>query len=119
MGQRKHKIKGSQAKARHHALFIDGSAVTASASTAGLDEGGSDFTVSKSANVVTLTPNEAFKRAPVVVASALTANCTVQITTRTATSIVLTTVQDADGSTGVNDADINVMIDGWDSESQQ
>jgi hypothetical protein len=123
MGQRKHKIKGSQAKARLHALFIDGSAVTTTASATGLDQGSADFTVVKgsggTSNEVTLTPKEAFKRAPIVVASSLTTNCHVEVKSRSATSIVLETFQVADGTTGVDDADLNVIIWGSDSASEQ
>jgi len=122
MGVRKFKLKGSQAKSRLHVLRIDGSAVTTSAAKTGLDEGAADFTVSKgsggTSNEVTLTPNEAFARVPVIQATPVTTNCHIEIKSVSSTSIVLETFQVADGTTGVDDADMHVMIWGSDHESE-
>ena len=70
------KVKSTQAGVRELLVRIDGSAVTASASATGLDEGGaSDVTVARggagATNEITLTFDEAFRRVPDVVACPL------------------------------------------------
>lgn len=112
-------IKGTQTLPRMIALRVDGSVVTTSAATTGLLEGTGDCTIAKgsggTSNEVTITLNTPFQRVPVVVASPLTTNCHIEIKSVSASSIVLETFQVADGTTGVDDADMHVIIWGWDS----
>lgn len=70
------KVKSTQANVRSLLVRIDGSAVTASASSTGLDMGGaSDVTVNRggagATNEITLTLDEAFRQVPDVVACPL------------------------------------------------
>lgn len=115
-------LKGTQSESRVLGLRIDGSVVTTSAATTGLLEGLYDATIAKgsggTSNEVTITLNRAFARVPVVVATPLTTNCHVEIKSVAAGSIVLETFQVADGTTAVDDADIHVIIMGWDSDTQ-
>lgn len=115
-------LKGSQSRARVLALRVDGSVVTTSAASTGLLEGEFDCTIAKgsggTSNEVTITFNEAFKRVPVIVASPITTNCHIEIKSVSATGCVLETFEVADGTTGVDDADMHVMIMGWDTSAK-
>lgn len=112
-------VKGTQTESRMLAFRIDGSAVTTSAAATGLLEGANDATVLKgtsgTANEVTLTWDVPFARAPVIVAQAITTNCKIDLKSVSTTGCVLETFQVADGTTGVNDADMHVIVIGWDS----
>lgn len=115
-------VKGTQSECRMLAFRVDGSAVTTSAATTGLVEGLHDATVSKgsggTSNEVTITFNRAFGRVPVVQASPVTTNCHIEIKSVTASGMVLETFQVADGTTGVDDADMHVIVIGHDSARQ-
>lgn len=115
-------VKGTQTECRILGLRIDGSAVTTSAASTGLDEGAGDCTILKgsggSSNEVTIAFRTPFARVPVVNATPITTNCHVEIKSITASQLVLETFQVADGTTGVDDADMHVMIMGWDSATQ-
>lgn len=112
-------IKSTQQKPRVLALRVDGSVVTTSAATTGLLEGIYDVLIAKgsggASNEVTITFNQPFSRVPVVVATPITTNCHIEIKSVSATTLVLETFQVADGTTGVDDADMHVMIMGFDS----
>jgi hypothetical protein len=98
---------------------IDGSAVGATAGTAGLDGRGKFLcTISKSTNTVTITWNQAWGDVPYVQILKNTgqADCTADITTKTASSLVFNTVKETDG-TGVNDADLQVVVWGYNTNN--
>jgi hypothetical protein len=122
MSDTKFPIRVNQPLSRVIPLRIDGSAVTTSAATTGLLEGLNDCTIAKgsgaTSNEVTVTFNTAFARVPVVVATPLTTNCHVEVKSITASTLVLETFQVADGTTKVDDADIHVIVWGWDSATQ-
>ena len=111
-----------QSRQREILLRIDGSDVATSASTAGVDEGSAHVTAAKgtggASNEVTITFNDAYSRVPVVVATPVTTNCHIEIKSVAAGSVVLETFQVADGTTGVDDADMHVRITGWDSATE-
>ena len=115
-------IKGTQTECLMLALRIDGSAVTTSAATTGLLEGGGDCTILKgsggSSNEVTIAFDVAFQRVPVVTVTPITDDCHVRIKSVTASQLVLESVQNDANGTGVDDADMHVMIIGWDSDQQ-
>jgi hypothetical protein len=112
------RVESSKAFPRAVLLRIDGSAVTTSAAATGLDEGSADANVSKgsggTSNEVTLAFTKAFTTTPVVVAQSITTNCKVELKSVSTTGCVLETFQVADGTTGVDDADMHVVIIGWD-----
>lgn len=112
-------VKGTQTECRMLALRIDGSAVTTSAAATGLLEGGGDCTILKgsggSSNEVTIAFRTDFERVPVVCATPITDDCHVRIKSVTAAQCVLETVQNDANGTGVDDADMHVIIMGWDS----
>lgn len=114
-------LKGTQARARVLAVRVDGSVVTTTAASTGLLEGGYDMTVVKgtggASNEVTIAFDIAFLRVPVIVCTAITTNCHVEIKSVSKTGAVLETFQVADGTTGVDDADFHMMIMGWDTAS--
>lgn len=111
-----------QSRQRSMHLRIDGSAVSTTAGSAGLDEGANLVTIAKgsggASNEVTITFADAFARAPVIQATPVTTNCHIEIKSVSTSSVVLETFQVADGTTGVNDADMHVTITGWDSSTQ-
>lgn len=116
-------MKGMQPLSRLVGLRVDGSVVTTSASSTGLDEGGFDFTVAKgsggASNEVTLTPNLIGLRAPVIVGVVpITTNCHVEIKSVSASSIVVETFQVADGVTGVDDADFHITLLMFDDDNE-
>ena len=94
---------------------IDGSEVAASASTAGLDGRGANLcTISKSTNTVTITWNRAWGDVPYVqiLKNVGQTDCTANITTKSASSLVFSTVKETDG-TSVSDADLQVVVWGY------
>lgn len=123
MAQRRHFVKCSQGRERSHSVIIDGSAVTTTASATGLLEGSDIFTIVKgtggASNEVTLAPKEAFKRVPSLAFAMTTTNCYARIKTKTVSSLVIETLQVGDGTTGVDDADFDIHITGWDSADPQ
>lgn len=103
-----------------HNFAIDGSAVGASAGSAGLDGRGKFLCdISKSANVVTIDWQVAFGDVPYVFFQPAPGqnNTLVEIVSSTPQQLVFQTVQSADGSTPVNDADLYVHVDGYDTTS--
>lgn len=96
------------------ALRVDGSAVTTSASATGLLMGSGQVTIKKgsggTSNEVTITLKETAAQVPIVSATPITTNCHVEIKSVTTSVIVLETFQVADGTTGVDDADMHVLI---------
>lgn len=103
-------------RARMLALRVDGSAVTTSAADTGLDWGGENVQIAKgsgaTSNEVTITFDEAFAEIPIVQATPITTNCHIEIKSVAVGSVVLETFQVADGTTGVDDADMHVLIVG-------
>jgi len=98
---------------------IDGSAVGATAGTAGLDGRGKFLcTISKSSNTVTINWNSAFGDVPYVFFQPAPGqdDTIVQIVTNTASQLVFNTVKATDG-TAVNDADLYVFIGGFNTTS--
>ncbi len=98
---------------------IDGSAVGASAGTAGLDNRGLFLcTISKALNVVTINWNVAFGDIPYVFFESNTGqvDTIVEITTKTASQLVFQTVKATD-NTAVNDADLQVFVVGYNTTS--
>ncbi len=103
-----------------HNFAIDGSAVGTSQGTAGLDGRGQFLAnISKAANVVTINWQVAFGDVPYVFFQPAIGqnNTLVEIVSSTANQLVYQTVQSADGSTPVNDADLYVHVDGYDTTS--
>lgn len=99
---------------------IDGSAVGATAGTAGLDGRGQFLcTISKSTNVVTINWDRAFGDVPYVFfqPSAGQVDTAVEIVTSTASQLVIRTVDMDDNGTGVNDADLDVFVCSYDTTS--
>lgn len=98
---------------------IDGSAVGATAGTAGLDGRGKFLcTISKSSNVVTVNWVPAFGDAPYVffqMAPGQT-DTIVEVVTSTASQLVFRTVKATDNS-AVNDADLWVHVDSYNTTS--
>lgn len=99
---------------------IDGSAVGATAGTDGLDGRGKFLcTISKSTNVVTINWVPSFGDVPYVFIqpAAGQTNTLVEIVTSTASQLVIQTVEsDANGS-GVNDADLDVLVCSYNTTS--
>lgn len=94
---------------------IDGSAVGASAGTAGLDGRGKFLcTISKAANVVTVNWVPAFGDAPYVFFQPAPGqnDTIVEIVSSTASQLVFQTVKASD-NTAVNDADLWVHVDSY------
>lgn len=92
---------------------IDGSAVGATAGTAGLDGRGQFLcTISKSTNIVTINWVPSFGDRPYVFfqPAAGQIDTNVEIVTSTASQLVIRTVDADDNGTGVNDADLDVMV---------
>ena len=103
-----------------HNFAIDGSAVGASQGTAGLDGRGQFLCeISKAANVVTINWQVAFGDIPYVFFQPAIGqnNTLVEIVTNTPQQLVFQTVQSADGTTPVNDADLYVHVDGYNTTS--
>jgi len=103
-----------------HNFAIDGSAVGASPGSAGLDGRGKFLcNISKSANVVTVNWLVAFGDIPYVFFQTGVGqnNTLVEIVSSTEQQLVFQTVQAADGTTPVNDADLYVHVDGYDTTS--
>lgn len=105
------------------ALFtfaIDGSEVGATSGSAGLDGRGKNLaTIKKLNNVVTIDWLVSYAEAPYVVAvpGAGQANTQVEITTNTASQLVLTTTECDDNTAPVNDADLYVVVFGYNTTS--
>ena len=110
-------VRSPQGRLSLIALRVDGSAVATSAGSAGLLAGSGQVTIAKgsggTSNEVTITLKRASKQVPVVTASAITTNCHIDIKSVTDSVIVLETFQVADGTTGVDDADMHVQIVVW------
>lgn len=103
-----------------HNFAIDGSAVGASQGTAGLDGRGQFLCeISKAANVVTINWQVAFGDIPYVFFQPAIGqnNTLVEIVTNTPQQLVFQTVESADGTTPVNDADLYVHVDGYNTTS--
>lgn len=99
---------------------IDGSAVGASAGTDGLDGRGQFLcTISKASNVVTINWVPSFGDVPYVFFQTAPGqnNTIVEIVSSTASQLVYQTVQAADGSTPVLDADLLVHVDSYNTTS--
>ncbi len=99
---------------------IDGSAVGASAGTAGLDGRGKFLcTISKSTNLVTINWVPAFGDVPYVFfqPAAGQINTLVEIVTSTASQLVIRTVESDSNATGVNDADLNVLVCSYNTDN--
>ena len=98
---------------------IDGSAVGATAGTAGLDGRGKFLcTISKLLNVVTINWVPSFGDRPYVFfqQAAGQVDTNVEIVTSTASQLVIRTVKASD-NTGVNDADLDVHVDSYSTTS--
>lgn len=94
---------------------IDGSAVGATAGTAGLDGRGQFLcTISKAANVVTINWVPSFGDVPYVFFQTAPGqtDTIVEIVTSTASTLVFQTVKASD-NTAVNDADLLVHVDSY------
>ena len=110
-------IRAPQGRPAVIALRIDGSAVTTSAASAGLLSGTGQCTILKgsggTSNEVTIALKHTSAQVPVVCASPITTNCHIEVKSVSTSSIVLETFQVADGTTGVDDADMHVLIWVW------
>lgn len=98
---------------------IDGSAVGASAGTAGLDGRGKFLcTISKLLNVVTVTWKPAFGDRPYVFFQPAPGqtNALVEIVTSTATTLVYQTIN-ATTNAALNDVDLDVHVDSYNTTS--
>lgn len=101
-------------------MRIDGSAVGATAGTAGLDGRGQYLcTISKAANVVTINWVPAFGDVPYVFfqPSAGQVNTLVEIVSSTATQLVYQTLESDSNGTPVNDADLDVIVCSYNTTS--
>jgi hypothetical protein len=99
---------------------IDGSAVGASAGTAGLDGRGKFLcTISKAANVVTINWVPSFGDVPYVFfqSAAGQINTLVEIVSSTASQLVYRTVESDSNASAVNDADLNVVVFSYNTDS--
>ena len=99
---------------------IDGSAVGATAGSAGLNGRGKFLcTISKVTNVVTINWTPAWADSPDVVfqPAAGQANTLVEIVSETANQLVYQTVESDANATPVNDADLIVHVFGYNSTS--
>ncbi|HET9433055.1 MAG TPA: hypothetical protein VFO37_04825 [Chitinophagaceae bacterium] len=108
-----------QPGAKLFTFAIDGSAVGASAGTAGLDNRGLFLcTISKLLNVVTINWNVSFGDVPYIFFQPNTGqlDTLVEITTKTASQLVFQTVLATDNS-AVNDADLQVFVVGYNTTS--
>lgn len=98
---------------------IDGSAVGASAGTAGLDGRGKFLcTISKSANTVTINWVPSFGDRPYVFFQPASGqnDTIVQLVSSTSSQMVFTTVKATDG-TAVNDADLDVLVCSYNTDN--
>jgi hypothetical protein len=99
---------------------ITGASVGATAGTAGLDGRGKFLcTISKSSNVVTINWVPSFGDTPYVFfqPSAGQNNTLVEIVSSTPTTLVYQTVQSDSHATGVNDANLDVHVDSYNTTS--
>lgn len=99
---------------------IDGSAVGASAGTAGLDGRGQFLcTISKAANVVTINWSPSFGDVPYVFfqPSAGQTNTLVEIVSSTSSQLVYRTVESDANANAVNDADLDVFVFSYNTTS--
>lgn len=99
-----------------HNFAIDGSAVGATPGQAGLDGRGKFLcNISKAANVVTIDWLVAFGDVPYVFfqPAAGQVNTNVEIVTNTENQLVYQTVESDSNATPVNDADLMVHVDGY------
>lgn len=99
---------------------IDGSAVGATAGTSGLDGRGMFLcTISKSTNVVTINWTAAFAEAPYIFFENDVGqqDTEVEIISSSGSQLVFQTVKSSDRTTGVNDADLMVHVDSYDTTS--
>ena len=100
-----------------HNFFITGSAVGASAAITGLDGRGQFLcTISKLANVVTITWVPAFGDVPYVQLQPATAAAVIVVTSSTATTLVYTTTTSNTGA-GLNDVDVYVTVYSYNTTS--
>lgn len=103
-----------------HNFAIDGSAVGATSGTDGLDGRGKFLcNISKASNVVTINWQVSFGDVPYVFFQPAIGqnNTLVEIVSNTASQLVYQTVQAADGTTPVTDADLYVHVDGYNTNS--
>ena len=99
---------------------IDGSAVGATASTDGLDGRGKFLcTISKAANVVTINWVPSFGDVPYVFfqPAAGQTNTLVEIVSSTSSQLVYRTVESDSNASGVNDADLDVVVCSYNTNS--
>lgn len=102
-------IKGTQRLPRLLALKLDGTG------TAALNEGANDASlVDNGTGDYTLTFAIPFARTPVVVASSLTAAINIKLHAISATAVQIKTFATADGTTAT-DADLDILVLGWDT----
>lgn len=102
-------IKGTQRLPRMLAIKLDGTG------TAALNEGANDAVlVDNGPGDYTLTFAKPFARTPVVVASALTADIIVQLFALSATAVQIKTF-DSNGGPTATDADLDIIVLGWDT----
>ncbi len=103
-----------------HNFRIIGASVGATLGTAGLDGRGANLcTISAAANVVTIKWNVAFGDIPYInfQPSAGQNDTLVQIVTSTTQQLVFNTVQADSNGTGVNNANIDVTVFGYNTTS--
>lgn len=99
---------------------IDGSAVGATPGTAGLDGRGQFLCeISKSTNVVTIDWIPSFGDRPYVFfqPAAGQVNTLVEVVTSTDSQLVIRTVESDSNATGVNDADLDVIVCSYNTTS--
>lgn len=99
---------------------IDGSAVGATSGIAGLDKRGQFLCeIKKTTNVVTIDWNQSFGDIPYVFVqpAAGQTNTLVEVVTNTASQLVIRTVEADSNATGVNDADLMVVVCSYNTTS--
>lgn len=90
---------------------IDGSALTTTSSSAGVLTGSSAVSAKDDGgNTVTLALAPSLRNAPMVLAQAKGTNVSVENIISAVGTVSYDTVQDADGSTAVNDADVDLLL---------
>lgn len=112
MAEQGYPLFGGQPKGYLYVFKVDGSEVTATSSSAGLDGRGQAIADIKNdgANVQTITWKRKFEDTPYVFLQALTANGSANITTNDGETLVLTGVERDDNTATLNDQDFFVYV---------
>lgn len=112
MAEQGYPIFGGQPGSYLYVFKVDGSAVTTSSASAGLDGRGQAIAdiADNGSNVQTITWKRKFEDTPYVFLQALTANGGANITTNDGTTLVLTGVERDDNTATLADQDFFVYV---------